>query len=376
MQYNDLEASMSVRRRSGLAIDHRLRGPLAFLWLFLLAVTAAPAQGTAGGSELSDVEGSKDNPMIKRYEGSTIIGYEFQKFGDAEILLGPVKGGGPGKANELTPTKSTRVEGQVTRLLYVVPEGRSPLEVSRNYEQELKKSGFQTVFKCARAECGAKDGWLANYYLYPMDRRLGQTPATGGGAPKGQISEYALSSAKDQQFFTAKRTSPEGEAYASVYVGTSDFNLFKQTYGHAIVLLDVVETAPMEAKMVTVDAATMAEEVASSGHVALYGIYFDTDNAELKPESGPTLEEIAKFLKQDAKVNLYVVGHTDNVGEYQYNMTLSDRRAAAVVKELTTKHGVSAARLKPAGTGPLAPVAPNDNEEGRAKNRRVELVKR
>ena len=140
-------------------------------------------------------------------------------------------------------------------------------------------------------------------------------------------------------------------------------------------LLDVVESAPMESKMVTVDAATMAENVATTGHVALYGIYFDTDKSDIKPESAPTLEEIAKFLKQDPKVKLYVVGHTDNVGEYQYNMGLSERRAAAVVKELTAKYGVAAARLKPAGAGPIAPVAPNDAEEGRAKNRRVELVK-
>jgi outer membrane protein OmpA-like peptidoglycan-associated protein len=72
---------------------------------------------------------------------------------------------------------------------------------------------------------------------------------------------------------------------------------------------------------------------------------------------------------------MYVVGHTDNVGGYEYNMGLSERRAAAVVKELTGKHGIQAARLKAAGAGPLAPVAPNDNDPGRAKNRRVELVK-
>jgi OmpA-OmpF porin, OOP family len=347
------------------------------LGLLLFSATAAPAQGTDGGSGLSDVEGSKDNPLIKRYEGSTIIGYEFHEFGDAEFLLGPVKGGGPGKANVLIPTKSKRVEGRMTRLLYVAPEGRSPLEVLRNYQQELEKSGFEVVYRCARTECGGQnDGWLANFYLYPMDRRLQQTPATGDQAPQGQISEYALSSTRDQQFLTAKRTTPTGEVYASVYVGTNDFKVFKQTYGRAMVLLDVVEPEAMETKMVTVDAATMAKDVATTGHVALYGIYFDTDKAELKPESGPTLEEIAKFLKQDPKVNLYVVGHTDNVGEYQYNMSLSDRRAAAVVKALTTRHGVSATRLKPAGTGPLAPVAPNDTEEGRAKNRRVELVKR
>jgi outer membrane protein OmpA-like peptidoglycan-associated protein len=120
---------------------------------------------------------------------------------------------------------------------------------------------------------------------------------------------------------------------------------------------------------------TTRPSIATTGHVALYGIYFDHDKSDVKPESAPTLAEIAKFLKAEPKLSLYVVGHTDSVGTYDYNMALSARRAAAVVKELTGKHGIAAAPLKPAGTGPLAPVAPNDTEDGRAKNRRVELVK-
>jgi outer membrane protein OmpA-like peptidoglycan-associated protein len=117
------------------------------------------------------------------------------------------------------------------------------------------------------------------------------------------------------------------------------------------------------------------KDISSSGHVALYGIYFDTDKADLKPESRPTLQEIARLLKQDAALKLYVVGHTDNVGGFDYNSGLSERRAVAVVKELTANHGIAATRLKAAGVGMLSPVAPNDREEGRTKNRRVELVK-
>jgi outer membrane protein OmpA-like peptidoglycan-associated protein len=162
----------------------------------------------------------------------------------------------------------------------------------------------------------------------------------------------------------------------SLFVASGNFPRHKETYGRPIVLLDVVETTSMESRMVTVDAAAMAKDVSEKGRVALYGIHFDTDKTEIKPESEPTLVEIAKFLGENPKVTVYVVGHTDNVGGYEYNMGLSSRRAAAVVQALTTKHGVEAAKLVAAGTGPLAPVAPNDSEEGRAKNRRVELVKR
>ena len=173
----------------------------------------------------------------------------------------------------------------------------------------------------------------------------------------------------------AKRTGAGGDAWVSVLVGLSTFDMHKETLNRPVVLVDLVAAAPMENKMVTVDATAMAKDINATGHVALYGILFDTDKTDIKPESAGTIAEVAKYLKQEPAVKLYVVGHTDNVGGHDYNMNLSQRRAAAVVQELTAKHAVPAARLKPAGAGPIAPVAPNDDDAGRAKNRRVELVK-
>ncbi|HOG29273.1 MAG TPA: OmpA family protein [Vicinamibacterales bacterium] len=127
---------------------------------------------------------------------------------------------------------------------------------------------------------------------------------------------------------------------------------------------------------VTADAKTMAADIGATGRAVLYGIFFDVDKAEVKPESEPALTEIARLLKQDPALKLYVVGHTDGTGVLEHNMRLSQMRAEAVAKELASKHGVAADRLKPHGVGPLAPVATNDTEEGKARNRRVELVKR
>ncbi len=127
--------------------------------------------------------------------------------------------------------------------------------------------------------------------------------------------------------------------------------------------------------MVLVDAARMDSEIGSSGHVSLYGIHFDTDSAVIKPESEPTLAEIAKLLKAEPAMKLWIVGHTDNVGGYDHNMKLSARRAKAVQAVLTGRFGIASSRLHDAGVGFLAPVAPNTSEEGRAKNRRVELVR-
>lgn len=339
--------------------------------LFGLSPRAALAQ-------LSDVKGSKDHPMVSRYAGSVIIGYDFRKFDEFVIPLGVLTraGGRLAAGPSLEPIKSQRVEGRVTRILYVGPQERSPLEVVRNYELELQKNGFDTLYTCTGTQCGEQDGWFARFYLYPLGKQLSQTPPRGGtGRPAGQVSEFALSSPVNQRYLAAKRSRPEGDVYVSVYIATNRATYYKETQDHPVILLDVVDAVPIETGMVTIDAAAMAKDISNAGHVALYGIYFDTDKADLKPESQPTLQEITKLLKQDASLKLYIVGHTDNVGGFDYNIGLSERRAAAVVKELTTKHAVAVTRLKPAGVGMLSPVAPNAGEEGRAKNRRVELVK-
>jgi OmpA-OmpF porin, OOP family len=330
------------------------------------------AAGPATAQPLTDLKGSKDPAAIKRYEGSTIIGYKFNKFDEFTFMLGPVQRSQQAGATTFAPLKSQRAEGQYTRLVYTGPEGRSPLEVLRNYEQELTQAGFKPVYRCVAAECGEL---AVDRYLYTMENRLADYPPAHSGRASGQVTEYAFSGVKDPRLLVAKRSGGAGDAWVSVLVATGHFDMHKETFGHPIILVDLVESAAMDTKMVTVDASAMAKGIASEGHVALYGILFDTDKTDIKPESAATIAEIAKYLKQDAGVKLFVVGHTDNVGVYDYNIGLSQRRAAAVVQELTAKHGVAAARLKPAGSGPLSPVAPNDTENGRARNRRVELVK-
>lgn len=137
--------------------------------------------------------------------------------------------------------------------------------------------------------------------------------------------------------------------------------------------LNIVEEKKMVQEVIA-DAKSLAQDINATGKVAIYGIYFDFNKAEVKPESEPVLKEISNLLKQNPKLNLYIVGHTDNVGTLAANMDLSQRRAEAVVQALVSKHGVDAKRLKAQGVGPLCPVASNKTDEGRAKNRRVELV--
>jgi OmpA-OmpF porin, OOP family len=134
----------------------------------------------------------------------------------------------------------------------------------------------------------------------------------------------------------------------------------------------IVEKGAMK-QDVAGDAAALSASIAATGKAAVYGIYFDTGKSVVKPESDAALAEITKLLKQNPSLALYVVGHTDTAGELSYNLKLSADRAEAVVKALAGK-GVAASRLKSAGVGPYCPVASNQSEEGKAKNRRVELV--
>jgi outer membrane protein OmpA-like peptidoglycan-associated protein len=139
-------------------------------------------------------------------------------------------------------------------------------------------------------------------------------------------------------------------------------------------ILTIVERQAME-QQIAANADAFADGLKTTGHMAVDGILFETGKSTLKPESDAPIAEVAKLLKGDASLKLFVVGHTDNVGAIDGNMKLSADRAAAVVQALVKTHGIEAGRLKAFGNGPYAPIASNSSDDGRAKNRRVELVK-
>jgi OmpA-OmpF porin, OOP family len=144
----------------------------------------------------------------------------------------------------------------------------------------------------------------------------------------------------------------------------------------AMVQLNVVELQPMEERMVVTEASAMERDLAADGRVAVYGILFDFDSDTMRGDSKPQLDEIGKLLKDSPVLNVLIVGHTDSQGAFDYNVDLSKRRAASVVEALVGQYGIERARLTPVGVGMAAPVATNRSEDGRARNRRVELVER
>jgi outer membrane protein OmpA-like peptidoglycan-associated protein len=311
-----------------------IRTVFAACLLLGLAAPVAAAQD-------QDAEGSKDHPLITRYPGSYIAKYLTKQFDEFSLPLGPVE-------EENTITKNQHLEGKITRIVYVAPAGRTVLEVFRNYQSALKKAGFETLFTCGPQGCGSS---VANAY------------ANSGDSADYWGPEHGI------HYISAKLARPEGDVYVSLLVDDQGGD------SRANAELYVIEVKPMESDLITVNAASLAKDINRTGHASVYGIYFDTGKADVKPESDATLKEIAKLLQGDPSLKLYVVGHTDNQGGLDMNMDLSRRRAEAVLSALTTKYAVPAVRLKAYGSGPYAPVASNDSEAGRAKNRRVELVK-
>lgn len=314
--------------------------------VLLLVLGIAPASWGA------DLKGSKDHPLLPRYAGSEIVLYSRKAFDlYAAPLAGVIREGDRYRFSKILP-----LEGSVTRLGYVAPAGRSALEVFRNYEGVLKSKGFTPLFSADGETLGKYDSFGATL--------VRQYPFYGDPAAPGQ------------RFLLSKLTRPQGDLYVGLYVLDNGFwgDEVKCLKNRAYVLVDVVETKPMETRMVVVKADEMEKRIAEAGRVALYGLFFDTDKTEVKPQSQPTLEEIAKLLKKAPKLRVLVVGHTDGVGDRTYNQDLSRRRAESVAKTLASRYGIAPSRLVPAGAGMLAPVASNRTEEGRAKNRRVELV--
>lgn len=350
-----------------------------FIFALLLPVVAA-AQLPKATIPTADKKGSKDSALLKRYEGSYIVSHEEKKFAEFDLPLSKLEEV-PGKKagnnnNAYEPKSKKSLEGSYTRLVYLLPETRSPLEVVRNYQEEIKAKGGRILFECKEGECGGDSrrgiqGGGGNatlgMYLYPGERLT---------EPRWTNGWCAVTANINSQRYTAAEI-PDSGAHVSVLAYVIDepqksdaCNAFN---GRAVAVVDVIEAKAREQKMVTVQAGEMAKAISSEGRIALYGIHFDFNKADVKGESTPTLEQMTKLLKDNPSLKLIVVGHTDDVGTFPFNMDLSQRRAAAVVAALNVR-GIAKERLTPVGVSFASPVATNQTEEGRARNRRVELV--
>ncbi len=327
----------------------------------LTITLALLTSGSALAQANRDVAGGRDHPLVGRYEGSALRMVSQKDFEELRIITRRLTDADQRQGtNYRTESNSIPVAGRAVRMRYEGPTGPSALEVSRNFEQKLTSSGAEILFTCRARQCDDSIG--SSMYYANSESPL--NPRDGSGSPGNWDT---------QVYLAAKIPRPGGDVYVTIYTT-------ERREGSAITpvsLVDVVETQAMATgKITVVDAAKMASEISAKGRVTLYGILFDFDRAEIRSESKAAIDQIASFLRSNPAVSLVVAGHTDAKGGFDYNIALSQKRAAAVVAALVRDYGIDAQRLTPFGAGMAAPVAPNDEEAGRALNRRVELVRR
>lgn len=327
-----------------------------------------------------DAKGTKDSPLLGRFAGSFIVAAEVKDFDELKLPLGPLKQVADRNRRDahnnlvFEPTQAKALEGRRTHLVYLLPPGVAPLQAVRNYQNEITAKGGKTLFECKSPDCGGDPARSSEggggeqsiaMLLWPEERVKDPHFSNGHCAQTTRTSE--------QRYVAAEL--PKSNAFVAVLA----YSLKEDSYCKAfadrtVVVVDVLEQKAMEQKMVTVKAEEMAQAINTTGRVALYGLYFDSGKAEVKPESKDTLEQIAKLLATQPGLRLLVVGHTDNVGEFAANLDLSKRRAEAVIGVLASQYKVDRKRLSPFGVSFASPIAPNTSEDGKAKNRRVELV--
>jgi OmpA-OmpF porin, OOP family len=323
----------------------------AAVWMGLACVVAL-TQTSAVLAQ--DVKGARDHSLVKRFPGSAIVRYEKRDGVEHVVATGPLLKWDYVQSKPDFGGKKLDVEGSLTRITYVVRSGVSAAEVFGSHRAELISRGFKPLYEAKGADLGRSQG---NLY---------QNLA-------GQLLEY---SPKGAHFLSAKLDSVPITTYVTLYVTEYELGAtsVRVRPGQVIVQLDVIEVGSASDRLVVVSASDISKGLETSGRVALYGILFDTNKAEIKRESRPALDEIAKYLRSVPNARLDVVGHTDNVGAYDSNLDLSRARAAAVVGALVNEYTISPQRLRASGVGFLAPIASNVTESGRAKNRRVELL--
>lgn len=248
------------------------------------------------------------------------------------------------------------IEGRVREFVYRLDGETSTLEAIRNYQRRFEELGYATVFECAGDECGGFDFRFNIYLVEPPAMRFDLADFRYLGVADEARGRHAAVIASRQG----------GRLYLQIVAIEGETAPERMTAAE--------EAPPPLAKPGLARLYALARRLTEDGHAALDGIAFEPGSARLTPESEPVLAQVAEILRGRPDLKFLVVGHTDDQGGYDVNLSLSRARAEAVAKSLAAAEGVAATQLKPYGVAYLAPRASNATEAGRALNRRVELV--
>ncbi|MCO7223847.1 OmpA family protein [Pleionea sp. CnH1-48] len=282
----------------------------------------------------------KDHPLISRFKNSTVKDHKEYSHYKIKFPVAAVKADGT--------SEWLSKEGKASFYRYTVPEKVSVHELAKSYEVAFDKANLEIVFQCSGSDCGQG---MAKYIELNPDFN-------------GKIS-YSYDGTSPIYLVKHQNSDTSTYIFVSLYEG------YYNASAHHIILTEEA----MRQDSIAINADFIQEKILSEGKIVLDGIFFDSNSKTIKSESKKSLNEIAKFLKQNKSMNFYVVGHTDGDGSERFNLDLSQARATSVVNALTEGYKIRKEQLKARGVGDWVPVATNKSEKGRAKNRRVELVK-
>ena len=331
--------------------------PMKHVGHTLIAIAAMAFSPAFAQRSPTELPGAADHPAVSRFKGAVLENVASENFASLRIPQGPGKLKDSGLAFE----KATTVEGRLSAYYYIQPRTSSALEVLRNYQEALTQAGFSPLYACEPKAC--IDARIPEDYRREL---LGVRKWKG---PAGRQDPGGGSSPRELFYWSGKATRDGLDLYVIVWVTGPD-----SIWNAPTTSIVVIEPAALQTGQVTASLAQLKTGLQADGKIALYGLYFDTGKAEVKAESKAQLEEMAKLLKGDPGLRVFIVGHTDNQGALESNLQLSQRRADAVVAALVQQHALDGKRLTARGVASLAPLASNAVEAGRAKNRRVELV--
>ena len=307
-----------------------------------LALAVALAAGAALAEDEQEV-----TPEFGALEGSVLTHSVQRAFDSYDMPIGAF-------GREEKPVR--RLEGEVRELVYRLDGDASTLEAVRNYQRNLEALGYEVLFECAEDECGGFDFRFGAYLVEPPAMRF------------------------DLADFRYLGASNDGSGqHVGVIASRQGGKLFVQVVSVAaeaapISMAEITEPPQPFSKPQSGRLFALARRLTERGHAPLEGVSFQPGSADLTISSGEALAQAAKLLQGRPDLRFLVVGHTDNQGDLAANIALSQARAEAVAAALATIEGVEAAQLEAHGVGYLAPRAPNSDDDGRALNRRVELV--
>jgi len=296
----------------------------------------------------TDVKGAKDYSLVSRFSGSVIQYYKMTKWGTYKLPVYKDNKKEPNYDNPLV------LEGQVQRWQYTTTPDNNPAYVMKNFEAAFKNSDY-TILLEGKPGDDFNEGSASFYGDYYGSRHDLNLEKFG----------FGFDSIGNHKAIIVAKTNKGGKDIYVVEV-ISDFS------NVTVITQDIITVE--EAKTGMVSAKSMEKGIAENGHIAVYDILFNTGKSNIKTQSAQALKTVATYLKTNPNKKYIIVGHTDNVGDFNANLTLSKARADMVKKELVAKYGVKSEQLMTFGDGQTSPVSTNSNNAGKMKNRRVEIV--